>query len=72
MNHDVIDELVANKLAQLPFPGVIGVFYQSDRPTKNASEKKSIDNTREKVGNASYLELLQKAFDRMFFGPRLW
>jgi len=42
-----------------------GVFYQSDRATKNALEKKWIDNTREKVGNASDLELLQKTFDRM-------
>jgi hypothetical protein len=42
-----------------------GVFYQSDRPTKNALEKKWIDNSREKVGNASDLELLQKTFDRM-------
>jgi 2-oxoglutarate ferredoxin oxidoreductase subunit beta len=42
-----------------------GVFYQSDRPTKNALEKKWIDNSREKVGNASDLELLQETFDRM-------
>lgn len=69
------DELAAYKLAQLPFPGVgacpersrrsIPVFYQSDRPTKNALEKRWIDNIREKVGNASDLELLQKTFDRM-------
>src|SRR5213593_2762131 len=65
LRHDVTDELAAYKLAQLPFPGVFGVFYQSDRPTKNALEKKWIDNTREKVGNASDLELLQKTFDRM-------
>jgi 2-oxoglutarate ferredoxin oxidoreductase subunit beta len=45
--------------------GAFPVFYQSDRPTKNALEKKWIDNTREKVGNASDLELLQKTFDRM-------
>jgi 2-oxoglutarate ferredoxin oxidoreductase subunit beta len=56
------DELAAYKLAQLPIPGV---FYQSDRPTKNALEKNWIDNPREKVGNASDLELLQKTFDRM-------
>ena len=47
LRHDVTDELAAYKLAQLPFPGVFGVFYQSDRPTKNALEKKWIDNTRE-------------------------
>ena len=38
MRHDVTDELAAYKLAQLPFPGVFGVFFESDRPTKNALE----------------------------------
>src|SRR6266576_1982813 len=65
LRHDVTDELAAYKLAQLPFPGVFGVFYQNDRPTKNALEKKWIETTREKTGNASDLELLQKTFDRM-------
>src|SRR5436853_3642525 len=65
LRHDVTDELAAYKLAQLPFPGVFGVFYQSDRPTKNALEKKWIDTTREKTNNASDLQLLQKTFDRM-------
>jgi hypothetical protein len=41
-------ELAAYKLTQLPFPDVFGVFDQNDRPTKNALEQKSIDNTREK------------------------
>jgi hypothetical protein len=27
-------------LKSLPFPGVFGVFYQNDRPTKNSLEKK--------------------------------
>jgi hypothetical protein len=53
------------KLAQLPFPGVFGVFYQNDRPTKNALEKKWIETCREKVGNAADVEILQKTFDRM-------
>jgi 2-oxoglutarate ferredoxin oxidoreductase subunit beta len=65
LRHDVTDELAAYKLAQLPFPGVFGVFYQNDRPTKNALEKKWIESSREKTGNASDLELLQKTFDRM-------
>ena len=42
-----------------------GVIYENDRPTKNALEKKWIDQTREKLGNPSDLELLQKTFDRM-------
>jgi 2-oxoglutarate ferredoxin oxidoreductase subunit beta len=49
----------------LPFPGVFGVFYESDRPTKNALEKKWIDTTRERLGNPTDLALLQKTFDRM-------
>jgi 2-oxoglutarate ferredoxin oxidoreductase subunit beta len=61
----VTDELAAYKLAQLPFPGVFGVFYESDRPTKNALEQKWIATSRDKVGNASDLDLLQKTFDRM-------
>ena len=64
LRHDVTDELAAYKLAQLPFPGVFGVFYESDRPTKNALEKKWIDTTREKLGNPTDLQL-QKTFDRM-------
>ncbi|HYJ04888.1 MAG TPA: hypothetical protein VEX43_07125 [Chthoniobacterales bacterium] len=61
----VTDELTAHKLAQLRFSGVFGVFYESDHPTKNALEKKWIDQTREKLGNPSDLDLLQKTFDRM-------
>jgi 2-oxoglutarate/2-oxoacid ferredoxin oxidoreductase subunit beta len=45
--------------------GAFPVFYQSDRPTKNALEKKWIESSREKNGNASDLQLLQKTFDRM-------
>ncbi len=42
-----------------------GVFYQSDRPTKNALEKKWIETTREKTGNLSDVATLQKTFDKM-------
>jgi hypothetical protein len=42
------------------------VFYQNERPTKNALEKKWIETSREKLGkNASDVEILQKTFDRM-------
>jgi hypothetical protein len=34
---------------------LFGVLYESDRPTKNALEKKWIDKTREKLGNPSDL-----------------
>ena len=63
--HDITDEIAAYKLANLAFPGRFGVFYESDRPTKNVLEKKWIESSRAKVGNASDLHLLQKTFDRM-------
>ena len=65
LRHDVTDEVAAYKLATVPFPGVFGVFYETDRPTKNSLEKKWIETTREKSGNASDLEVLQKTFDKM-------
>ena len=65
LRHDVTDELAAYKLAQLPFPGVFGVFYETDRPTKNALEKRWIDSSREKLGGANDQQILQKTFDRM-------
>lgn len=65
VRHDVTDELAAYRLANLPFPGVFGVFYDVKRPTKNALEKKWITDTRTKAGNASDRELLQRTFDRM-------
>jgi hypothetical protein len=37
-------------------PGVFGVFYESDRPIKNALEQKWIATSRQKVGNASDLD----------------
>lgn len=63
--HDVTDEIAAYRLANLPFPGLFGVFYHVDRPTKNSLEKKWIDETRAKVGNASDQDLLQRTFDRL-------
>jgi 2-oxoglutarate ferredoxin oxidoreductase subunit beta len=65
LRHDVTDEVAAYKLATIPFPGVFGVFYETDRPTKNSLEKKWIEQTREKIGNPSDLEVLQKTFDRI-------
>jgi 2-oxoglutarate ferredoxin oxidoreductase subunit beta len=63
--HDVTDELAAYRLANLPFPGLFGVFYESDRPTKNALEKKWSESVRAKLGHPSDLDILQKTFDRM-------
>jgi 2-oxoglutarate ferredoxin oxidoreductase subunit beta len=63
--HDVTDEIAAYRLADLPFPGLFGVFYEIDRPTKNALERKWIESTRTKLNNASDVEVLQKTFDRL-------
>jgi len=63
--HDVTDEIAAYRLANLTFPGLFGVFFESDRPTKNALERKWIESTRKKLGDPSDLELLQTTFDRM-------
>jgi 2-oxoglutarate ferredoxin oxidoreductase subunit beta len=63
--HDVTDEIAAYKLANLPFPGLFGVFFENDRPTKNTLEKKWTDTTRARLNGASDLDLLQKSFDRL-------
>jgi hypothetical protein len=51
--HDVTDELAAYKLAQIPFPGVFGVFYQNDRPTKNAPRKMDREHAKNSVTRAT-------------------
>lgn len=65
LRHDTTDELAAYRLAGEPFPGLFGVFYESDRPTKNALEARWIQATQEKTGGTTALETLQKTFDRM-------
>ncbi len=65
LRHDTTDEVAAYKLAGLPFPGLFGVFYESDRLTKNALEARWVKSSQEKLGGATALELLQKTFDRM-------
>jgi 2-oxoglutarate ferredoxin oxidoreductase subunit beta len=63
--HDVTDELAAYRLASEPFPGVFGLFYEVDRPTKNALEQRWIDQTRSKLGTTNDREIMQRTFDRM-------
>jgi 2-oxoglutarate/2-oxoacid ferredoxin oxidoreductase subunit beta len=63
--HDVTDEIAAYRLANVPFPGLFGVYFENDRPTKNAFERKWIETTRAKLGQPTDLEVLQKTFDRM-------
>jgi len=63
--HDVTDEIAAYGLANVPFPGLFGVFYEIDRPTKNALEQKWIESSRAKLNHASDVEIMQKTFDRL-------
>lgn len=65
LRHDTADEVAAYRLANLPFPGRFGVFYESDRPTKNALEAELVRTTQAKLGKTTSLELLQQTFDRM-------
>ncbi len=63
--HDVSDENAAYRLASLQYPGKFGVFYETDRPTKNQLEQRWIDATREKTGNAGAVDLLAARFAAM-------
>ncbi len=64
-DHDVTDEYAAYKLADTAWPGQFGIFYQADRPTKNANEAKLIADHREKVNGLEDWQILQKSFARM-------
>ncbi len=63
--HDVTDMKAALTLCEEEWPGRFGVYYQSDRPTKNQLEQRWIDDSREKVKNASARELIAARFALM-------
>ncbi|CAN5244032.1 hypothetical protein BH23VER1_BH23VER1_27620 [soil metagenome] len=64
--HDVTDQAEAYRLANLPWPGKFGVFFENkDRPTKNALEQKWIDSSRERTGGADSKALLSQRFAAM-------
>ena len=64
-NHDVTSEFEAYRLADAAFPGYFGLFYQVNRPTKNANETKIVTANQEKVRGLQDWQILQKTFDRM-------
>ena len=64
-DHDVTDEHAAYKLADAAWPGNFGIFYQAQRPTKNANEARLIADHRAKVGELQDWQILQKSFDRL-------
>jgi 2-oxoglutarate ferredoxin oxidoreductase subunit beta len=57
--------MAAYKLADAAFPGYFGIFYNVNRPTKNALEAKINTEAREKVKSLKDWQILQKNFDRM-------
>jgi 2-oxoglutarate ferredoxin oxidoreductase subunit beta len=63
--HDVTDLNAAFKLASLPSPGVFGVYYEVQEPTKNAREAGLMQRAQEVTKGADGLTLLQAAFKRM-------
>jgi 2-oxoglutarate ferredoxin oxidoreductase subunit beta len=65
LRHDPSDELAAFRLASLPWPGVFGVFFESNRPTKNRLEADLIAMARERSKGAPDLDLLQSSFRRL-------
>ena len=65
LRHDVTDEVAAYNLANLEFPGVFGVFFEVDRPTKNALEQNLIDTVRAKAAGPTDMDTLQATFNRM-------
>ena len=65
LRHDITDEVAAYKLADRPFPGLFGVYFQVNRSTKNDLEDMWIDSVRGKMADHSDLEILQQTFNRM-------
>jgi len=65
LRHDVTDGNAAYELASLQYPGKFGVFYESDRPTKNQLEQQWIDSSREKVGDKTSAQMLADRFASM-------
>ncbi|MCL4162891.1 UNVERIFIED_CONTAM: hypothetical protein GTU68_040291, partial [Idotea baltica] len=63
--HDTTDQDAAFHLASGQYPGKFGVYFEVDRPSKNQLEQKWIDDTQEKIGNASTKDLLSQRFASM-------
>ncbi len=64
-DHDVTSEEAAYKLAGTPFPGMFGIFYKTNRPTKNANEAKINAAAQEKVKGLKDWQILQSTFNKM-------
>lgn len=63
--HDVTDLAAAFALANQPWPGPFGVYYEVRRPTKNELEAELIAKARERTKGADDLTLLKGTFARL-------
>ena len=63
--HDVTDEIAAYKLSDAGFPGHFGIFYDVNRPTKNANEAKINAAAMEKVKGLKDWQILKQTFERL-------
>ncbi len=63
--HDPSDEEAAFRLAHQPWPGPFGVYFQKQRPTKNALEAGLIQRARERTKGAADIDVLKATFARM-------
>lgn len=63
--HDPSDEEAAFRLAHMDWPGVFGVFFETDRPTKNDLEAGLVAKSREKTKGAADIDVLKATFSRM-------
>ena len=53
------------KLADTAWPGLFGVYYKTQRPTKNANEQSIITDLQGKSAGLEPWQILKKNFDRM-------
>lgn len=64
-SHDVTSESAAFALAERPFPGAFGVFYEVRRPTLNEMEEEIRHKLVASAGSRPVLERLKESFDRL-------
>jgi 2-oxoglutarate ferredoxin oxidoreductase subunit beta len=64
-DHDPTDEAAAYAVAGEDFPGRFGIFYQVQRPTKNALETGVIEAAQSKFEGKPDSEVLQATFNLM-------
>ena len=64
-DHDPTDEAAAYALASEDFPGRFGIFYQVQRPTKNALEAGVIEAAQGKFEGKPSSDVLQATFNRI-------